>query len=94
MCNKRNTTLIDPQSWRIRVDSCLTNLLWLLSNHNFDTLASCCGHGKYNLSIVYRATDGVRKELISGVEIPRSKKFYKKDKEGYYYIPEVVEVQI
>jgi len=30
-------------------------------------------------------------ELISGKEIPRKRNFYKKDKEGYYYIPETVE---
>ena len=30
-------------------------------------------------------------DLISEVDIPRKKKFYKKDKQGYYYIPEVIE---
>ena len=29
-------------------------------------------------------------ELFSGKLINRKKRFYKKDKEGYYYIPEVL----
>ncbi len=28
-------------------------------------------------------------DLISGKDIPRDKRFYVKDSEGYYYIPEV-----
>jgi len=29
-------------------------------------------------------------ELFSGKIIPRKIKFYKKDKQGYYYIPETI----
>ena len=29
-------------------------------------------------------------EIFSGIEIPRNRKFYKKDKDGYYYIPEII----
>lgn len=29
------------------------------------------------------------KELLTGVEIPRRRNFYKSDRYGYYYIPEV-----
>jgi len=29
-------------------------------------------------------------DLISNNIIPRKRKFYKKDKQGYYYIPEVI----
>ena len=28
-------------------------------------------------------------DLISGKDIPRRKRFYKRDKDGYFYIPEV-----
>jgi len=28
-------------------------------------------------------------EVLSKTYIPRNKKFYKKDKDGYYFIPEV-----
>lgn len=31
-------------------------------------------------------------EIFSGTVIPRKKRFYKKDKHGIYFIPEVVKV--
>ncbi|KKL89042.1 hypothetical protein LCGC14_1918600, partial [marine sediment metagenome] len=30
-------------------------------------------------------------EIVSGIPILRKRKFYKKDKQGYYFIPEVIE---
>jgi hypothetical protein len=67
----------------------MENLIWVLNDCGIKTLASCCGHGKYNMSIVFKSPDGKIKDLISGIEIPRRKKFYKKDRRRYYYIPEV-----
>ena len=29
-------------------------------------------------------------DLVSNKIIPRTKRFYKKDKQGYYYIPEIM----
>jgi hypothetical protein len=58
--------------------------------NGIETLACCCGHGRYPMSIVIRRY-GVIEELISGKHIPRAKKFYKKDDEGYYYIPETID---
>ena len=64
----------------------------------FKIVACCCGHKKYNMSIVVKADVYVRnkyvrsyfQEFITGIEIERKRNFYKKDKQGYYYIPEVV----
>jgi len=53
------------------------------------TLASCCGHGKYPETIVVKTIYGMF-EWNSGVKIPRKKRFYIKDSEGIYYIPEVM----
>jgi hypothetical protein len=89
MCNKRNTTLAVLNK-KVRVDACLSNLIEVLDAKGMKTLASCCGHGKYNMSIVFEFPKGHIWELLSGVAIPRTKRFYVKDKEGYYYIPEVV----
>lgn len=60
-------------------------------------VACCCGHGKYSKTIVLkrRGNEGYYYvepsyfEHFSGVEIPRTRNFYKRDSEGYYYIPEV-----
>lgn len=35
--------------------------------------------------------EDIIQEVFTGVIIPRKRKFYKKDKQGYYYIPEVME---
>lgn len=92
MCNKRNTTMVCSQidNMNFRVDNCIANLIYVLRNRGIKTLACCCGHGKYNISIVYKSPNGKIWDLISGVQIPRKKRFYVKDKEGYYNIPEVL----
>jgi hypothetical protein len=77
------------------------NIFFYLKETSFVINACCCGHGKYSPTIV--VTDysrGIKTlegeyyyktfDFLSGVEIPRKKRFYKKDKDGYYYIPEVV----
>jgi hypothetical protein len=30
------------------------------------------------------------RELLSGIELPKRTKYYKRDARGYYYIPEVI----
>jgi len=73
-----------------RIDPCMKEFINSLGILGIETLACCCGHGKYKMSVV--VTDCINQpfDLISGKEIPRKKRFYKKDKQGYYYIPEVL----
>jgi len=92
MCKSRNSkTLIGWDNKPFRVDACMQNLIVVLNKPNYRTLACCCGHGKYNMSIIVKISDGRILDIISMTEIPRKKRFYVKDKDGYYYIPEVVE---
>jgi len=72
-----------------RIDGCMGNLIRLLKVHNIKTLACCCGHGRYQPSIILKEDNGEIFDLMSGQTIPRKTKFYKRDKQGYYYIPEV-----
>jgi len=93
MCNKCK------QSGARRIDKCMKKLCEFIDTHpNVKVIGSCCGHGKYPLSIVIKYKTGMDgkwkwkiKEMISDTEIPRTRKFYKKDKQGYYYIPEITE---
>ena len=90
MCNKRNSRLaeITPKRY-VRADGCLS---YAISNLNFlgiKTLSCCCGHKKYPMTIVVETKLG-NLELFSGFYINKKIKFYKKDEQGYYYIPEVV----
>ena len=76
-----------------RIDPCMVNLLEFIQEHSnvIEILGSCCGHGKYNMTIVVKDQDAEIFDLMSDINIPRKKQFYKKDKQGYYFIPECVE---
>ena len=94
MCQKRSSVkgvvVTDHVPKWIRVDACMRHLINSLSMHGYRTVGCCCGHGIYPITIVCRVNKTDRFfELISGVDIPRKKRFYKKDSKGYYYIPEV-----
>ena len=71
------------------IDECIRDWIKLLEKLGItNIMACCCGHGKYSKTIVLK---GIRcnYEGFSGELIPRTKKYYKRDKKGYYYIPEV-----
>ena len=106
MCNKRSSRKLDlhrPDPIRkgycnlhgtIRLDSCMINLIHVLNMRGIWTLGCCCGHGKYNMSIVYQSPDGKNRDLMTGTVIPRHTRFYVTDDEGYYYIPELVKTKV
>ena len=74
------------------IDKCMRKELEELKNigSSHEVVACCCGHGRYPKTIVLRGyANGNVWEKFSGKAIPRKKKFYKRDKKGYYYIPEV-----
>lgn len=71
------------------IDKDFAQIISILNKKGIKTLGSCCGHGRYPPTIVADIT-GHRVEIFSGIEIPRKRKFYKKDKDGYYYIPETL----
>lgn len=76
-----------------RLDECMRNLIAMLSgmlDSNYRTVASCCGHGKYPMSIIIRNCLGGYFELFSGTPIMRIRRFYRRDSEGIYYIPELI----
>ena len=97
----------NPKNDGRRIDSCLKELInYLREKHK--PILSCCGHGKYNPSVIIkecRKINGRRevyfKEIFSGKillikENPLNKdpkKFYKRDKQGIYYIPQLIEVK-
>jgi hypothetical protein len=71
------------------IDPCIKVLIDSLQHFGIETLSCCCGHGKYPMTIVVKSGYGPF-ELVSGTPIPRKKKFYFKDKQGVYYIPETL----
>lgn len=94
----------NPKNDGRRIDFCMREVIKWLNNKHL-TILSCCGHGKYNPSIIIkecREINGKREicfvEIFSGkiLRIKKSpfdkdpKKFYKRDKQGVYFIPEVV----
>ena len=93
MCNKRNSKTRNIQGRKIRLDSCIADLILALNEHGIKTLGSCCGHGKHPITIVYESKDGQLKgniyDFCSGWGILRKRRFYVKGKDGLFYIPEV-----
>lgn len=87
MCNAHN---------KQNVDKCMKNLVKFINQETrFQTLMCCCGHGKYPQSLIFidsrvakfcnRPTD-----IFSGFQFEHGRRrFYKQDKQGYYYIPEL-----
>lgn len=75
-----------------KIDKCMRNLIEFIEDNSntIEVLACCCGHGRYDMSIVVLSSEEDIFDLMSGISIPRQGRFYVKDKQGYYYIPEVV----
>ena len=76
-----------------RIDKCLIPIISCLNKStNLKTLASCCGHGKYNSTIVVKDKEGKIFEYYSGKLLGPKKRnrYYKKDNDGFYYIPELI----
>ncbi len=76
-----------------RIDPCMREFIKNLNMSLVGTVkvvSCCCGHGKYPMTIVVNDY-GLTYDLVSGKKIPRKKKFYKRDKQGIYYIPEVID---
>lgn len=73
-----------------RIDPCMRYLIRFLKNKDVPTFACCCGHNKYPMSIILKNVNGEFYEVFTGKIIPRKRRFYKRDKQKYYYISEVV----
>ena len=90
MCKKTNY----HNTGNTRIDKCMKQCIGTLNAFSSDQImkpvASCCGHGKYSMTIILKNTQGTCWELFTGKIIPRTRNFYKRDEQGYYYIPEVM----
>ena len=88
---KKKMCKLNKKSGLKRIDPCIKELVKNLKKLGVRTLSSCCGHGKYPSTLVVDI--GFSKilplEIFSGIQLEGKKYFYKKDKQGYYYIPEV-----
>ena len=88
---KAKTGVVKVGDKKIRVDKCMVYLIRHINEYMpCVTLGCCSGHGIYPMTIVVQENKGLRFELLSNITIPRTRRFYKKDKEGHYYIPEVI----
>lgn len=89
MCKKTNY----HKTSNTQIDKFMRPLIEWLKNRAYLTVARCCGHGKYPMTIIlkHKWDDGHIQfvEILSDTTLPRKRNFYKKDSEDYYYIPEV-----
>jgi len=88
------------------IDDCMKKLIdniqWLLGKDfgseekigsSWKIVACCCGHSIYPMTIICESPHGKHLEIVSNKYIPRKRNFYKKDEQGYYYIPETLSVE-
>ena len=84
---------LDKKNDSRKIDPCMIQVIKNLQGLKIETLACCCGHGKYPMSIIvnigFSKSAIIPLEIFSNITLVRKKKFYKKDKACYYYIPEV-----
>ena len=76
------------------IDDCMKDYIKMINKillPIYETKSCCCGHGVYPRTVVIGLKKGSAQcfELVTGKMIPRKRNFYRKDKKGYYYIPEV-----
>jgi len=72
-----------------RIDKCLIEVIEKIKEvFDFETLSSCCGHGKYPKTIVCRNRQGEIFEFFSLKSLKKTKRnrYYKKDEQDYYYL--------
>ena len=82
MCKKKNYC-------GSRIDECLKDEIEYINRiEGLKTVSSCCGHGKYDKTIIVTNLQGKYFDYCSGIELkePKLNRFYKKDKQGYYYL--------
>lgn len=73
-----------------RMDVCMECVCYLINEKtNYETLASCCGHGKYPMTVIVSDKRGRILEYFSQLTIPRKRNFYKRDEHGIFFVPEV-----
>jgi hypothetical protein len=76
-----------------RIDPCMRKRIERLNEMiRGKTIASCCGHGRYPMTIVVRGNYygyNLTWEWFSGTPLKNKKKFYKRDPDGYFFIPEI-----
>lgn len=80
------------------IDKCIQSDIVYINKAGFKTVLSCCGHGKYFTTIVIRRKDNTCFEFLTDTPLnnynlkkdKRHNTYYKKDSEGYYFIPEAV----
>ena len=77
------------KSGETRIDPCIKQVVQNLRTAGAHPLGSCCGHGIYHKTIVARTNYHGNIDYYSGVAIPRKKRFYFRDSNGVFYIPEV-----
>ena len=83
MCDKKQFKYCPSE-----IDECM-NWVGYITHKKLKVVACCCGHSKYPMTIVVKNFKGYIWDLISNKKIPRKKRFYKRDKQGFYFIPEL-----
>lgn len=93
MCKQKNRLTLQNGK-TVRIDACISDLVLHLNSEVTHTVASCCGHGKYPVTILCcESPHSPVFDYCSGEQLERRYRFYKRDKEGIYFVPEMKELR-
>lgn len=81
-----------PKARGSGIDPCMESVVKFFEDWaGVDMVMCCCGHGVYPMTIIVRLPDGSFREIFSGATFPPgTKRFYRRDKNGMYYVPETL----
>ena len=80
------------------IDPCILRKIRNLQKNGLNTILSCCGHNKYQETIIIKNEDNSVFEFNSGRFLKdynpnfdkRHNHYYKKDAENHYFIPDII----
>lgn len=82
----------DPKNDSRYMDPCMVPVIKRLNDMGINTISCCCGHGKYRRTIIVQSVaPRWAFEWNTGILFHDRKHFYRKDEDGYYFIPEIEE---
>lgn len=91
MCSKRSSVNGMIRGRPVRLDPCLRAKVETLNRRGIVTVGSCCGHNRYQETILVRDRTGRVRVLGTKIIVPRTRNFYRRDRYGFYYIPEAIQ---
>lgn len=93
LCKVKDKVWVTIDSKKRHVDCCMIPMIETFKEmEDFESVACCCGHGRYKSSFLARRKGANRVfDMFSGVKLPFTGRYYKRNKgtKRLFFIPEI-----